>query len=792
MPGYTVAVPTSGALEGTETITKDWFGAIQTGFHNFNGFDEAAAALDLGLMRWPGGTLSEVREDVYGLERDGLFDATDLWRNDPGRDRPDLTDSLQYSIENDLHFSMIVPTARYKGDLAQGEAHLSDFLDDLFTGRYGPLPEKFTLELGNEYFALPEFADDPGAYGEIASRFAEVISDSMDLYLTDAERSGINVAVQMGHGPEHNAAILEQFSPDALAVTNSAVFHSLPISLRNLNKDQFGDANRYESAEQNFEEWKTAIAASGGSDDPDLFMSAWTVGSSTNDANTLDLEWHDFGARSASVVLETVSGYSSIGVDSAAIWGVDVFNLNSVTQMQDGELYLTHTGEMYRMMSEALPGSTYLGEFTPHTRDEAVMTHTYGDGDRLTNYVAINEHAGENDLVTLSFGDATNFKVISAEMLSSRLADDYTGGADDPEARLYEVPVTYDVNTLFTRDGIVLDFNQDYEVAEVIVELGEGVDGSNRDDWIMGTWRTDRMEGLAGDDYLNAGSGYDLLVGGKGDDILMGGNGRDRLYGNLDNDRLHGGDGDDLLNGGAGFDRLWGGAGDDTFQFSEDADGGEIRDFELGADQIDLIDVLRGAGSLRVTGPNATETVDRGAAGFGPEYRMELSQDGQDTLMAVQDAEGAQVMSVRVTGVSADELSNSLSSFTFFEKGGAGLAGPSNVPVSGSHAVPVADSSAAMVAGGNPAAAQPVDGPTTAAEGEPSEAFWKTFKAAPSGAQAPASGDVLFETSDLGLANAPEANAQDPMAPLFGAFEDPFAVSDEDTEDVTLDYLMVA
>jgi len=160
---YTVAPQDSAALDSAATIGKDWFGAIQTGYHGFRGFDQAAEALDIGLLRWPGGTLAEKRPDVYGFEHDGLFDATDLWRHYPDRDRPDLTASLDYAVDHDLHFSMIIPTARYADDLALGEAHLTRFLDDLFTGQYGALPEKFTLEIGNGYYALDAFRDAPDA-----------------------------------------------------------------------------------------------------------------------------------------------------------------------------------------------------------------------------------------------------------------------------------------------------------------------------------------------------------------------------------------------------------------------------------------------------------------------------------------------------------------------------------------------------------------------------------------------------------------------------------------------------
>ncbi|MEM1385998.1 MAG: calcium-binding protein [Pseudomonadota bacterium] len=663
-----VSIAATGGSGSSEVIGRDWFGAVQTGFHHFSGFDAAARAFDIGLLRWPGGTLAETRPEVYGLEHEGLFDATDLWKHNPDRTRPDLADSLDYAVEHDLHFSMVVPTARYVGAIDQGEAHLSDFLDDLFTGKYGALPREFTLELGNEYYALPEFRDDAAAYGEIAARFAEVIGESSALYLTAEERAHINVAVQMGDSAQENADILAQFSPEALSVTDSVVFHSLPISLRNLNKDQFPDLDRYEMADAFFMEWKDAIEAAGGTADPDLFMSAWTVGGSTNNPDNIDLVWHDYGLRAASVVLESVAGYASIGVDAAAIWGVDVHNLNSVTKIEGGDLYLSHSGEMFRMLADALPGSQLLHDFTPSSRDDAVMSYAFGDSETITSYIAINTLQASNTSVALDFGPFHNIRLMSAELLSTRLDPSFNGAIEDAEARLYEIPVLTQLTDLFTPDGIVLDFAKSFEVAEVQVALSDSMSGSPDPDWISGTLSSDRIHGLAGDDMLISGGGFDLIVGGEGDDRAFGGNGRDRLYGEAGNDTLHGGLGDDLLNGGAGTDTLVGGPGADRFQYNVVGDQSVIRDFELGRDEIDLADLFQSARAVQISGPSGSRLFTDGSGGITAEYRIAIQQQNADALMDVFDRDGGEVISVRLKDVSAEDLAQSRGSFRFFDE----------------------------------------------------------------------------------------------------------------------------
>lgn len=76
------------------------------------------------------------------------------------------------------------------------------------------------------------------------------------------------------------------------------------------------------------------------------------------------------------------------------------------------------------------------------------------------------------------------------------------------------------------------------------------------------------------------GAGNDTLTGGAGDDVLFGGHGGD--------DVLSGQEGDDILVAGVGADRLFGGAGADVFVFGSDHDGGQVDDFNVARDTLDL------------------------------------------------------------------------------------------------------------------------------------------------------------------------------------------------------------
>lgn len=145
--------------------------------------------------------------------------------------------------------------------------------------------------------------------------------------------------------------------------------------------------------------------------------------------------------------------------------------------------------------------------------------------------------------------------------------------------------------------------------------------GTENDDLLIGTSKSEKIEGFAGNDTLNGGAGRDTLIGGEGNDIYIVDNISDQLIeiknkdidsvqssvsytlaknvenltltdtaktaiGNQLENRLVGNDlantlsgmtGNDTLEGGKGNDRLTGGRGEDTFVFN-------MRDYDFMGD----------------------------------------------------------------------------------------------------------------------------------------------------------------------------------------------------------------
>lgn len=147
----------------------------------------------------------------------------------------------------------------------------------------------------------------------------------------------------------------------------------------------------------------------------------------------------------------------------------------------------------------------------------------------------------------------------------------------------------------------------------------EIVQGSARDDTLLGGGGADRLFGDEREDLIEGRGGRDLLVGGGGRDTVAGGGGADRIEGGGSLDTLAGGGGRDTLEGGRGADllagdseadmliggpgrdTLEGGAGADRFVFDSRSGRERITDFALGEDRLVFVGMEEADVTVRQT-----------------------------------------------------------------------------------------------------------------------------------------------------------------------------------------------
>jgi Ca2+-binding RTX toxin-like protein len=94
------------------------------------------------------------------------------------------------------------------------------------------------------------------------------------------------------------------------------------------------------------------------------------------------------------------------------------------------------------------------------------------------------------------------------------------------------------------------------------------LDGTNKDDDIIGS---------DGDDIIDAGGGDDVVCGAAGDDRIDGGRGNDVIRGDTGDDDLDGGPGEDTVSGDGGNDTvILGGPGDDVMVSVDDGSQDDV------------------------------------------------------------------------------------------------------------------------------------------------------------------------------------------------------------------------
>ena len=163
---------------------------------------------------------------------------------------------------------------------------------------------------------------------------------------------------------------------------------------------------------------------------------------------------------------------------------------------------------------------------------------------------------------------------------------------------------------------------ENVKMADVTADMFQLPDGNTDSittgNVVVSKWE-DPFEGDDDSDFLVDGANDTRIVGKGGDDTIMAGEGADKLEGGAGADWLFGEEGADTLDGGADADNMWGGAGADTFVFQAGHGEDCIRDFENGADTIDLtaLTQITQFSDLTVTTEDGNTVIDMTAKGGG-------------------------------------------------------------------------------------------------------------------------------------------------------------------------------
>lgn len=616
MGATSVSVISGDYFDDAETISREFFGGNMLFDRDRVGengtYDDKAAALNLGMIRYPGGNVSEIFFDISNPEN------TIEEYGYSGTLMP-LSEFLGYVNDIDASAAFVAPTVPFMNGLATGEMTVAEvrsemraFLTQLKAGVWGDASAIEVIEIGNEYYGYDKHFDWSAIdqYIEIAPIWAEEIRDVLG--------DDVNIGVQGGISRAENDMLIDAFR-DKGDLVDTVIFHSYPWDLGEVYSRDNWKTNLTKA-------WEDAGIAE------TSFMSEWGITNMRySGGEELGTDQIEDGLARGIALVEMAALQIKSGVDFATVWPVqqntrgDLAGNEGQTAensphflSEDG---LTVAGEAFQMMAEVLPGMKMLdmggaidldGKAEDARYAPELLVRGFEDDSKIVLFVsawAIDDALGGATINLALGGNIDSYDVTTLTVAG----DAYTDANADP--------VTIEETGLEASDALTISFSRDYELKRVVLHKNgeadgdqpapsfggvaptlvgdasadflrgddqvDGVFGYGGDDILYGGGSGDLLSGGAGADYLNGGAGFDFLKGGAGFDTLLGGRDADRLKGAGADDRLKGQHGDDTLQGGGGDDVLQGGVGEDKLN----GGGGADRLFGNGGD-----DVLVGRG----------------------------------------------------------------------------------------------------------------------------------------------------------------------------------------------------
>ena len=386
-------------------LTADLFGGNFLGHRDSvvpeAGFARLAEDLNITFLRFPGGSVTETYYAIADPDRESL---TDPATGAPVTITP-FSDFMGFAAAEGLPVTITLPTRGALTDDrdANGDRFaaidaplLRQFVTDAVSGVFGAA-QIAAFEIGNEYWGSGQMS--AVEYGRVSSEMAHLLRDILD-GLADTYGPRPEIHVQMGTNFNFSSLderysgttdeILAALSGEyGLAFTQEVVRNSGEIDWTRVNNQLLLSA--YDTADE--------IAAVDGvivhlfSRDPALpgqrdfqlgvVQEMWVESGRFDDLSIYVSEWNqsgssaefdrrvDYGLYQAQEMLEILEAFSFWGVDRAAVWPLIQ---NTANALAKGASYdgLTPAGEVFRLMSEVLPGLAPI-DFDPGDRIETEL-----------------------------------------------------------------------------------------------------------------------------------------------------------------------------------------------------------------------------------------------------------------------------------------------------------------------------------------------------------------------------------------------------------------------------------
>ena len=504
-------------------------------------FDEAVTAIGLEALRYPGGALTEQNLGILTPEEGEIID------RETGEpiDITEISDFTAYAEEQDLAVTFVLPTRVFVGEetdengdrFAQvDEEAVRHFVTQATDGSLGGMPRIQAFEIGNEYWGAGEMS--AVEYGRVASDMATIIDDQLNQVPNAQAYEDTDILVQMGtnYGSSNLSDDFEGTPQEQLAAVNETYGLSLP-------EDKFiyadGDVawskvanevliNEFdEGAEKEAVDGVVAHVYSRGEDTPysryfELSQVNDTWLEDNPDLKVYATEWNlkrtvdptrdeEYGLKQAHEMLNVVEAFDWGNVDAAHVWPVQMASRTGLTGVE-GEEAVDVPGEMFRLMSETLPGTRPLDLKGSQGREtelqgETADVHSFWAEDRFVTFLASN-----SDETTEQIVDFQNLVTDPGEMAITRLGVEE---GENPTASDSPPKVTEETPGELFEDGMLITDLAPQEI--LMIEMTNPTYTDEVQAQAASLDLPDDGSSSGGSDDGSDGSGGDLPTGNPGD-----------------------------------------------------------------------------------------------------------------------------------------------------------------------------------------------------------------------------------------------------------------------------------
>lgn len=551
------------------TVNREMFGGNFLATRDFinarpeaSQFYQAASALGITALRYPGGNITENDLDISNPDGIGLNGIEFV----PMTKFFEMCESIEASVV------IVVPTERYLSESFDQKGNRHENVNVFEVANYirhaMKLAEEHgvkidSFEIGNEWWGKMSATE----YGRVASRLASVVQATINKSGSEVQGKKLDpeILIQVGHLANADQETHDIFNQFDRSFEQNAVDGIVTHRYLNGDFDKIMSPGVLRPYYGQFDVWDQLANQSGVMTGLSRNVTEWNiVGDSI----------YETGLKSASALIRMFEEMCASGVNAASIWAINQNNNQNLTGSTGlpGSVFtgLSANGAAFELMANSITGMKLLTFNSTSSFDPPVSISAWGRDNETV--VFCSDRSGDRVEINFNVNDwSADARMVQVEILGVARGMDSTDPNAIPELMILQSFGNGPLNRLkFSLDPwetakiTILDYGTGMNIDLISVDTKVKTFGGT----LYGTIFDDNISLSSGDDRCEAGRGNDTVLGGAGNDTLRGGYGQDFIAGSHGSDLLNGGAGNDTLYGG-GFDTIYGSRGDDKIFLSK-------------------------------------------------------------------------------------------------------------------------------------------------------------------------------------------------------------------------------